>query len=113
MEASAKLSSIRITPRKMGLVADQVRGKNVNEALVYLQHQTRKRTAQMIHKLIKSAVANLDQKGPVDIYKLYLKELLVGKGTTLKRFRPRAKGSAFPIKKRNCHVSVTVCERGK
>ncbi|MFL5815932.1 MAG: 50S ribosomal protein L22 [Bdellovibrionia bacterium] len=107
----AKVSFIRITPRKMGLLADEVRGKNINEALAYLQFSPRKRTAQVLYKLLKSAVANADQKGGVDVDRLMVKTILVGQGTTLKRFRPRAKGSAFKINKKTSHVTVQLGQR--
>jgi len=111
MEVNAKLSSIRITPRKVGLIADEVRGKGINEALAYLKFSPRKRTAGVIYKLLKSAAANADQKGTVDVDTLYVKTILVGQGTTLKRFRPRAKGSAYRILKKTSHISVTLAER--
>jgi len=109
--ATAKVSFIRITPRKVGLIADEVRGKGINEALNYLKFSPRKRTALIIYKLLKSAAANATQKGTVDVDTLFVKQILVGKGPTLKRFRPRAKGSAFPINKYSSHVSVTLGER--
>ena len=112
MEVNAKVSFVRITPRKMGLLADEVRGKGINEALTYLQFSPRKRTAHVLHTLLKSAAANADQKGTVDVDTLFVKTILVGQGTTLKRFRPRAKGSAFRINKKTSHVSVTLAERG-
>ncbi len=111
MQVSAKVSSVRITPRKMGLLADEVRGKSINEALTYLQFSPRKRTAQVLFKLLKSAASNADQKGTVDVDTLFVKTILVGQATTLKRFRPRAKGSAFRINKKTSHVSVTLSER--
>ncbi len=111
MEVNAKVSFVRITPRKMGLLADEVRGKNINDALTYLRFSPRKRTAHVLHTLLKSAVANADQKGTVDVDTLFVKTILVGQGTTLKRFRPRAKGSAFRINKKTSHVSVTLSER--
>src|SRR3954469_15896427 len=111
MEVTAKVSFIRITTRKVGLIADEVRGKGINEALTYLKFSPRKRTAGVIHTLLKSAVANADQKGTVDVDKLYVKTILVGGGPILKRFRPRAKGSAFRINKRTSHISVTLAER--
>lgn len=111
MEVRAKVSFVRITPRKMGLLADEVRGRDINEALTYLGFSPRKRTAGVLRTLLKSAVANADQKGTVDVDKLYVKTLLVGKGPTLKRFRPRAKGSAFRINKMTSHVSVVLAER--
>ena len=113
MEVTAKVSFVRITPRKMGLIADEVRGKGINEALTYLRFSPRKRTAGVIFTLLKSAVANADQKGKgaVDVDTLFVKTILVGQGTTLKRFRPRAKGSAFRINKKTSHISVTLAER--
>ncbi len=111
MSFTAKVSSVRITSRKMGMLADEVRGKGVNEALNYLQLSSRKRTAGVLFTLLKSASSNANQKGTVDIDQLFIKELLVGNGTILKRFRPRAKGSAFRINKRTCHVSVTLAEK--
>ncbi len=111
MEVTAKVSSVRITPRKMGLLADEVRGKGINEALNYLRFSPRKRTAHVLHTLLKSAVANADERETVDVDTLFVKTILVGQGTTLKRFRPRAKGSAFRIHKKTSHVSVTLAER--
>ncbi len=111
MEVTAKVSFVRITPRKVGLIADQIRGKGINEALNYLKFSPRKRTAGILSTLLKSAVANADQKGTVDVDTLVVKTILVGKGPTLKRFRPRAKGSAFRINKKTSHVSVTLAER--
>ncbi len=111
MQVTAKASFIRITPRKLGLLADEIRGKGINEALTYLQFSPRRRTAGVLFTLLKSAVANADQKKTVDVDTLYVKTLLVGQGTTLKRFRPRAKGSAFRINKKTSHVSVTLAER--
>jgi large subunit ribosomal protein L22 len=111
MDFKAKVSFVRITPRKLGLIADEVRGKGINEALTYLRFSPRKRTAGVLFTLLKSAVANADQKGIVDVDTLFIKQLLVGQGSILKRFRPRAKGSAFRIQKKTSHVSVTLAER--
>ena len=111
MEVTAKVSFVRITPRKMGLLADEVRGKAINEALTYLRFSPRKRTADVLFRLLKSAAANADQKGTIDVDTLFVKTILVGQGTTLKRFRPRAKGSAFRINKKTTHVSVVLAER--
>jgi large subunit ribosomal protein L22 len=111
MEVKAKLSFVRITPRKIGLLADAVRGKPINEALTYLRLSPRKRTATILRDLIKSAVANADNKGTVDVDTLYVKTILIGKGPTLKRFITRAKGSASAIKKRTSHVFVTLAEK--
>src|ERR1700733_8650135 len=111
METSARLSFIRITPRKVGLLADEIRGKGINEAMTYLRFSPRKRTASLLSNLLKSAAANANQKGTVDVDTLFVKQILVGQGPTLKRFRPRAKGSAFKINKKTSHISVTLAER--
>ena len=111
MEATANVNFVRITPRKMGVLADEVRGKGINDALTYLRFSPRKRTAHVLYTLLKSAAANANQKGTVDVDTLFVKMILVGQGTTLKRFRPRAKGSAFRINKKTSHVSVTLAER--
>lgn len=110
-EFRANVTFVRITPRKMGLLADEVRGKAINDALTYLQFSTRKRTAMVLHTLIKSAVANANQKGTVDLDRLFVKRILVGQGPILKRFRPRAKGSAFRINKKTSNISVALAER--
>src|SRR4051794_16305315 len=111
MEVTAKVSFVRITPRKVGLLADEVRGKGISDALTYLRFSPRKRTATVLFRLLKSAAANADQKGSIDVDTLFVKTILVGQGTTLKRFRPRAKGSAFRINKKTSHVSVVLAER--
>ena len=111
MEVTAKVSFIRITPRKMGLLADEIRGKGINDALTFLRFSPRKRTAGILHKLLKSAAANANQRGTVDVDTLVVKRVLVGQGPTLKRFRPRAKGSAYRINKKTSHVSVVLAER--
>ncbi len=111
MEVSAKVSFIRITPRKMGLLADEVRGKAINEAMNYLKFSPRKRTAEVLYRLLKSAASNAAQKKVMDVDQLFVKTILVGQGPTLKRFRPRAKGSAFKINKKTSHVSVVLSER--
>ena len=111
MESHAKLSSVRITPRKVGLICDQIRGKGINEALSYLQFSPRKRTAGMLAKLLKSAVANATQKGQTDVDQLIIKSLLVGQGTTLKRFNPRAKGAADRLNKNTSHIRIVVAEK--
>ncbi|MGK5082809.1 50S ribosomal protein L22 [Bdellovibrionota bacterium FG-1] len=111
MQVTAKLSFVRITPRKVGLLADEVRGKGINDALTYLRFSPRKRTAGILFRLLKSAASNADQKQTIDVDNLFVKTILVGQGPTLKRFRPRAKGSAFRINKKTSHVSVTLAER--
>jgi large subunit ribosomal protein L22 len=113
MEYQAQLRFVRVTPRKMGLLVDQIRGKSVNEALNFLSLSPRRRVADALSALLRSAVANAEQKskGSIDIDNLFVKTALVGKGPTLKRFRPRAKGSASPILKRTSHVTLSVAEK--
>jgi large subunit ribosomal protein L22 len=110
MKATAKARMLRITPRKIQGVANEIRGKNVQEAVDYLTF-CRKRAARPLIKLIKSAVANADRAGGMDVDKLFIRELLVNKGPTMKRSMPRARGSATPILKRSSKISVTVEER--
>lgn len=110
MAAKARIKMIRMTPRKMRVVANQIRGKDVQEAINFLTFCKRS-AARPLLKLIKSAVSNADQKGGVDVDNLFVKELLVDGGPTLKRFMPRARGMATPVLKRTSRVSVTVEER--
>ncbi len=111
MEFKASLPMIRIAPRKVGLVADSIRGMDINSALNALKLSPRKKTAGVLYKIIKSAVANADQKGTVDLDTLYIKRLLIGQGATMKRFRPRAKGAASQILKRTSNINVTLAEK--
>ncbi|MBI3558044.1 MAG: 50S ribosomal protein L22 [Deltaproteobacteria bacterium] len=111
MEVTASLKHIRVTPRKAMLVADLVRGKGINEALAILKFSRRKRVAAYISGVLKSAVANADHKGKIDVDTLYIKRLEIGKGPTLKRFRPRAMGRAFKINKKTSHIFVSLAER--
>lgn len=102
---------VRITPRKVRLISDLVCGKSVNEALTILRFSPRKRTAKVISTLVESAVANADQKGRVDVDRLFIKTLVVNSGPTLKRFTSRAKGQGMQILKRSCHISVELEEK--
>jgi large subunit ribosomal protein L22 len=111
MEANAQVSFVRIAPRKMSIICDEIRGKNINEALTYLRWSPRKRTAGILSTLLKSAAANAQQKGTMDLDQLVVKTLIVNGGPTLKRFMQRAKGSASGILKRTSHVKVTLAEK--
>lgn len=111
MESKAIARHIRITPRKVRLVSDLVRGKSVNEALTILKFNSRKRTAKTISTLLESAVANAEQKGRIDVDNLFIKSLLVDQGPTLKRFTSRAKGQGMRILKKTSHISVVLEER--
>jgi len=111
VESKAILRNLRVTPRKARLVADAVRGKNVNEALNLLRFGIKKDVAEDVAKLISSAVANLSNNNAdanVEVDGLRVKEIRVDEGPMAKRFRPRAKGSASPVLKRSCHISVTL-----
>ncbi len=106
----ATLKFIRVTPRKLGLLADEVRGLPVEKALSVLRFSPRRRAAELIEGVVRSAVANASQKGLSEVERMRVKEILIGKGPTLKRFMPRAKGSASRILKRTSHITVTVGE---
>jgi large subunit ribosomal protein L22 len=110
MEARASLRFLRIAPRKVRLVADLVRGKSVEEALGTLRFAA-KAASLPVKKLLESAVANAENNHGLDIDTLWVREIAVSEGPTLKRFRPRAQGRAFPILKRTSHVSVVLEER--
>jgi large subunit ribosomal protein L22 len=110
MVAKAKLRFLRIAPRKVRLVADLIRGKQVEDALNILQF-TNKRSSQPLAKLLKSAVANADQKQGVNVDRLYVETLMVDGGPLIKRFMPRAMGRATPILHRTSHVTLTLAER--
>lgn len=110
MEAKAIAKTVRIAPRKARLVADLVRGKSVVDAIVTLAN-TNKAASPLIDKVIKSAAANAINNHSMNEETLYVKEILINEGPTLKRFRPRAKGSASPILKRTSHISVVVAEK--
>jgi len=110
MQARAKLSYLRISPRKVRLVADLVRNRPAEEALKPLRF-TGKAASRPLKKLIESAVANAENNHGLDIDTLWVRDIQVNEGPTLKRFRPRAQGRAFPIMKRTSHVSVVLEER--
>ena len=110
MEARAIAKYVRMSPMKVGVVLDLIRGKNVNEAFAILQY-TPKEAAVVINKVLKSAVANAENNHDLNVENLYVAETLVGAGPTLKRFRPHAQGRAFRINKRTSHITVVVKER--
>ncbi len=109
MEVKAKLRYLRMSPRKVRLVADQIRGKQVEEAMNTLNFSLR-RASQPLAKLLHSAVSNADVRGDVDVDTLYIKTIMVDEGPTLRRFRPRAMGRATRINKRTSHVTVVLDE---
>jgi large subunit ribosomal protein L22 len=115
-EAHAIMRGTRQSPYKMRLVIDQIRGKDVNEALALLTF-SKKHAAKQIQKTLKSAVANAEQAArsaneSLDVDALYVKHAVINEGPKLKRFMPAAQGRATPIQKRTSHVEIVVAERG-
>ncbi|MDD5712190.1 MAG: 50S ribosomal protein L22 [Smithellaceae bacterium] len=110
MEAKAIAKYIRMSPQKVRLVADLVRGKGVAEAERILRF-TRKYAAGPVEKTLKSAVANAKQNPNIDDDILYVKEIFVDQGPSLKRWRARAQGRAAAIKKRTSHITVILDEK--
>ena len=109
MKASA--THIRISPRKVRMVVDTVRGKSVSQALSILGF-TRKKAALPVQKLLKSAVANAVENGGInDVETLVIDRIMVDEGPTLKRYMPRARGRATPIRKRTSHIRIMLRER--
>ena len=110
MEVKATAKTVRISPRRTRLVLDLIRGKDAKEALAILKF-TPNRAAEIITKVVKSAVANATHNFQLDEEKLYIKACYADEGVTLKRFLPRAKGSASALNKRTSHITVVVEER--
>ena len=110
MEAKAKARFIRISPQKARLVADTIRGKNVDEAITTLRFMPKK-GARTLRKVIESAVANASQNEAIDVDTLYMKTIFVDGGPMLKRIRPRAMGRASRILKRTSHITVVLDEQ--
>lgn len=109
MQSKAVAKTVRIAPRKVRLILDLVRGKEVGEAISILK-LTNKRSSPIVEKLVKSAVANAEHNYDMDIDNLYISEVFADEGPTLKRFRPRAQGRATKINKRTSHITVVVEE---
>ncbi len=107
---TAQLNNHRQSPRKVRLLADLVRGKSVTDALIALQFAG-KRAALPMTKLLKSAVANATHNFQANEVNLFVKEIAVNQGYVLMRRMPRARGSAFPIRKKTSHVTLTLGER--
>ena len=109
MEAKAYLRYARISPRKVSIVLDLIRGKNARVATAILNN-TPKAASEYLVKLLKSAMANAEHNHQMDPSKLYVAECFVTPGPTLKRIMPRAKGSADRILKRTSHVTIVLRE---
>jgi large subunit ribosomal protein L22 len=110
MEVKAKLRYARVGAQKARLVADLVRGMDVNDAIRTLTFRKEK-SAAMVKKLVESAVANAEQKKVIDLDNLYVKHISVDKGPDMKRFRPRAQGRAFPVRKKLSHINLILDEK--
>jgi large subunit ribosomal protein L22 len=112
MATSAKLRFTRISPQKVRLVADQVRGLPVDRALNILSFSNKK-AAMIIKKLLESAIANAEHNDGADIDELKIKSICIDQGPTMKRLHTRARGRADRILKRTSHVTITVAEAEK
>ncbi len=109
VEARAELKYARIAPRKVKIVADLIRGKNVDEALAIVKF-TPKASSEIVEKLLKSAIANAENNHGMDRTKLVVSQIYANQGPTLKRIRPAAKGSAVRIRKRTSHITIVLRE---
>ncbi len=110
MEAKAVLRYCRVAPRKARVVANVIRGRDVEEAISLLDF-TPRRSARILRKVLRSAIANAEDVGDLDVDTLYVKTITVDQGPTLRRFRPRAQGRAFRVNKKTSHISLVVAER--
>ena len=110
MESKAVAKFVRITPRKVRVVLDLIRGKNVAEAFAILKF-TPKAGSEVVEKVLRSAVANAENNFDMDVDKLFVKTAFADQGPTLKRIPPRSRGQAFKILKRTSHVTVVVDEK--
>ena len=110
LEATATLRFARISARKVKIVADLIRGKNVDEALAIVKF-TPKASSEIIEKLLKSAIANAENNHGMNRGSLVISEIYANQGPTLKRIRPAAKGSAVRIRKRTSHITIVLKER--
>ena len=109
MEVLARLKGARLSAQKARLVADQIRGKAVEEALLVLSYSPKKGAA-IIKKVLNSAIANAEHNEGADVDELKVSTIMVDEGMTLKRIMPRAKGRADRILKRSCHITITVAD---
>ena len=109
-QVKAVNKNVRSSPRKISLVLDHIRGKKVDIVLKDLEFLRRKVTTD-VSKTVKSAVANAENNNQFDIDNLYVTEAFVGKSLVMKRFRPRAKGRASPIKKPFSRITIVLSEK--
>ena len=108
MEATAKVTFVRIAPRKVQIVLDLIRNQDAEKAMAILKY-TPKAACEVVAKLLKSAMANAENKD-MDVSKLYVAECYVCQGPTLKRIRPRAQGRAYRINKKTSHITLVLKE---
>ena len=108
MEANAKVTFVRIAPRKVKIVLDLIRNKPCEEAMAILKY-TPKAACEPLYKLLKSAMANAEMQN-IDVTRLYVAACSVDQGPTLKRIRPRDKGRAYRINKKTSHINITLKE---
>ena len=109
-EAKAIARYVRISPRKVKIVADLIRNKDVDEALAIVKF-TPKASSEILEKLLKSAIANAENNHGMKHENLYVSEIFANQGPTLKRIRPAAKGSAVRIRKRTSHITIVLKEK--
>ena len=107
---SAKVTFVRVSSTKAKIVLDQIKGKDVQTALAILAY-TPRYAADVIEKVLKSAIANAEHNNGMDVSKLFVEEAYATQGPTLKRIRPRAQGRAYRIDKQTSHITVVVNER--
>lgn len=110
MQAKAHANHIRIAPRKVRLVIDLIRGKQVGDAIAILRNTPRS-ASPVVEKLLNSAIANAEHNFSLDPNKLVVETAYVNQGPTLKRIRPRSQGRAFKILKRTSHITLVVSEK--
>ena len=108
--AKATARTVRVSPRKSRLVLDNIRGKSVADAIAILKF-TPNKAASIIEEVLNSAIANAENNFGLEKANLVVSEAFANEGPTMKRFRPRAKGSASPINKRTAHITVVVAEK--
>ena len=108
--ATASAQTVRLAARKVRLVVDLIRGKSIGEAISILKF-TPRGASPVVEKVLMSAIANAEHNYDLDIENLVVSEAYVNEGPTMKRFRPRAKGSASPILKRTSHITIVVSEK--
>ena len=112
LEARAELRYVRISARKVKIVADLIRGKDVTESLAILKFAP-KASAEILEKLLKSAIANAENNHNMTRGNLVVSEIFANQGPTLKRIRPAAKGSAVRIRKRTSHITIVLREKSE